>query len=146
MNRRVWKNYFPEPRFQMKFLFFLMAGTLVQVAVTYSVIGYFVAENYRFLVKYAALDSEILGILSGELASLIWVMAGAAITFMMGILVVGMGFSHRVAGPIFALRRTIRELSEGKDARLKLRQGDQFTDLADEFNSLVSQLKQKSAA
>ncbi len=146
MNRRGFKNYFPEPRFQAKFLLFLVGGAVVQTALTYLVVGYFVSQNYELLVKYAGLEKDILNILSGELKKLIWVMSAASAAFVSGTFLLGVVFSHRVAGPIYALKRTIRELNGGKDSFLKLRAGDEFTEMADDFNALVRKLKDKKAA
>lgn len=145
MNRRGFKNYFPEPRFQAKFLIFLVGGAVVQIALTYFVVGYFVRQNYELLVKYAGVEQDILVILSSELKKLILVMSAASTAFIAGTFALGVIFSHRVAGPIYALKRTIRELNGGKDSFLKLRAGDEFTEMADEFNALVKKLKEKKA-
>jgi nitrogen fixation/metabolism regulation signal transduction histidine kinase len=47
--------------------------------------------------------------------------------------------SHRFAGPIFSLRRTIRDVAQGKPARkLKFRSRDFWQDLADDYNTMLS--------
>jgi hypothetical protein len=49
--------------------------------------------------------------------------------------------SHRFAGPIFALRRAIREVVEGKPPRkLKFRRHDFWHDLADDYNAMLLRL------
>jgi hypothetical protein len=49
--------------------------------------------------------------------------------------------SHRFAGPIFNLRRTIREIAQGKPPRkLKFRRRDFWHDLADDFNAMLLHL------
>lgn len=49
--------------------------------------------------------------------------------------------SHRFAGPIFSLRREIREVAQGKAPRkLKFRQHDFWQDLADDYNKMLSRL------
>jgi hypothetical protein len=46
--------------------------------------------------------------------------------------------SHRFAGPIFSLRRAMREVAEGKPARkLKFRSGDFWHELSDDFNAML---------
>lgn len=51
--------------------------------------------------------------------------------------------SNRYAGPIYQLRKTIRNIAEGKPAqRLKFRDGDYWHGLAEEFNTMVQQLSQ----
>jgi len=146
MNRRAFRNYFPEPRFQAKFVSILVGGAILQIAFTYSVVAYFVSQNYQMLVKYAGVEPEILAILTAELKSLVWVMSGASLLFILGTILLGSIFSHRVAGPIYALKRTIRDIQAGKPVRLRFRDGDEFTEVADEFNSLIEDLKKKSVA
>jgi hypothetical protein len=46
--------------------------------------------------------------------------------------------SNRFAGPIFSLRRSIREIVQGKQPRkLKFRRRDFWHDLADDYNALL---------
>jgi len=49
--------------------------------------------------------------------------------------------SHRFAGPIFALRRAIREVAAGQPPRkLKFRRRDFWQDLAIDYNAMLAQL------
>jgi hypothetical protein len=49
--------------------------------------------------------------------------------------------SHRFAGPIFSLRRAIREVAAGKSPRkLNFRRHDFWRDLADDYNAMLAQL------
>jgi hypothetical protein len=46
--------------------------------------------------------------------------------------------SHRFAGPVFALRRAIREVVQGNPAKkVKFRRHDFWHDLADDYNALL---------
>jgi hypothetical protein len=50
--------------------------------------------------------------------------------------------SHRFAGPIFSLRRAMREVAEGKPPRkLKFRTGDFWHDLSDDFNAMLARFE-----
>lgn len=50
--------------------------------------------------------------------------------------------TNRFAGPVYSLKRAMRELREGKlRGELKFRKGDYWHDLADEFNALAKQLE-----
>ena len=49
--------------------------------------------------------------------------------------------SNRFAGPIYSLKRTIRDIAEGQPAqRIKFRKHDFWHDLADDFNTMVERL------
>ena len=46
-------------------------------------------------------------------------------------------FSHRVAGPVWRFRKTLRDFNDGKQVEtIKLRKDDYCQELADEFNRL----------
>lgn len=49
--------------------------------------------------------------------------------------------SHRFAGPIFRLRRAIREVASGEaPQRIKFRKNDFWMDLADDYNAMLARL------
>lgn len=49
--------------------------------------------------------------------------------------------SHRFAGPIFALRRAIRNVASGEPARkIKFRKKDFWHDLAEDYNTMLARL------
>lgn len=141
-NRRLSRNYFPEPKFQFRFLRFLLLGSVVQILATCAVLHYFLRQNYVLLVEYAGLDSEVRAILFRELRYLVAAIGATFVVYLAAVAVLGVLFSHKIAGAIYALKRTIKEINEGKDSVLKLRQGDEFKELADNFNQMVANLKQ----
>ncbi len=50
--------------------------------------------------------------------------------------------SHRFAGPIYSLRRAIRDIAQGKPARkLKFRRHDFWQDVADDYNAMLLRLE-----
>jgi len=52
--------------------------------------------------------------------------------------------SHRIAGPVYHIERICREVKKGdKKARVRLRNGDALSDLADEFNSMLDTITQE---
>lgn len=57
--------------------------------------------------------------------------------------------SNRLVGPVFRLRRGLRQLAEGQPVQpIHFRDGDFWRDFADEFNAVAAQLQaaQKTAA
>jgi len=49
--------------------------------------------------------------------------------------------SHRFAGPIFSLRRTMREVADGQPPRkLSFRDGDFWHELANDYNAMIARL------
>ncbi len=54
------------------------------------------------------------------------------------IFVLGLLFSHRIAGPVYRIGKTLRDISKGNlGLRIRLREGDELVDLADTINNLT---------
>lgn len=120
-------------------------GSLLQIGATCAILYYFLKQNYVVLVQYAGLESEIESILFRELKILISVISVTFAVYLVGVAVLGIVFSHRIAGAIYALKRTIKEINDGGEAVFKLRPGDEFQELVDSFNQMVSNLKAGSS-
>lgn len=55
-----------------------------------------------------------------------------------------MRLTNRFAGPIVRLRKALRSIANGEDiTELKLRSGDYWFEMADEFNSVMQRLSQQ---
>ncbi len=140
-NRRKISNFFVEPRFQLRYLGFLLGSTLVPTLICAGVLAYFVRQNYMLLINYAALDPEITSLLLWELKFLSIVIGVTFLCFFAAISVLGVVFSHRIAGVIYNTRKTCREISTGKNTELKLRNRDEFQELSTDFNAMLRSLK-----
>jgi len=58
------------------------------------------------------------------------------------VIVVGLIFSNRIAGPIYSMKRFLRKVSQGHyEGRLTFREHDELQDVAEEVNALVSGLE-----
>ncbi|MFA6599802.1 MAG: hypothetical protein WC352_01965 [Candidatus Omnitrophota bacterium] len=54
----------------------------------------------------------------------------------------GMSFLHRVAGPVYRFRSVLRRMNHGELVHpIQLREGDFFTEAADEINHLIRRLE-----
>ncbi|HAZ10994.1 MAG: HAMP domain-containing protein [Candidatus Omnitrophota bacterium] len=54
------------------------------------------------------------------------------------IFILGLLFSHRIAGPVYRIGKTLRDISKGNlGLRIRLREGDELVDLADTINNLT---------
>lgn len=55
-------------------------------------------------------------------------------------------FYHRIAGPIVRIKRTARDVAEGRPVRrVVLRKGDQLMELQDDINDMLDYLAQRGA-
>jgi nitrogen fixation/metabolism regulation signal transduction histidine kinase len=66
---------------------------------------------------------------------------------LLGILLViifGIFYSHRLAGPVFNLKRRMRELGEGRfQTGMHIRKRDEFHDVEDAFNEMTEGLRSR---
>jgi len=66
----------------------------------------------------------------------------ALLLLVLGVGLAGIVVTHKVAGPIFKMKRQIREVGEGKlKIPGKLRKGDELVDFFDAFESMVRSLR-----
>ena len=57
------------------------------------------------------------------------------------IFILGLLFSHRIAGPVYRISKTLQEISKGNlGLKIRLREGDELIDLADAINNLTEKL------
>jgi nitrogen fixation/metabolism regulation signal transduction histidine kinase len=72
---------------------------------------------------------------------------GTVLVLVLALLVVGVGLAgivvtHRVAGPIYKMRRQLRELGDGNyKVPYPLRKGDELVDFFEEFRTMVKHLR-----
>jgi nitrogen fixation/metabolism regulation signal transduction histidine kinase len=100
-----------------------------------------------FLSKRAAeLEGQAKDVATQQQALLVGLVAG------LGLLVVCVGlagivFTHKVAGPIFKMKRLIRQVGEGKLVlREKLRKGDELQHFFEAFEHMVNDLRARQTA
>jgi hypothetical protein len=66
----------------------------------------------------------------------------ALAVLVLGVSVAGIVFTHKVAGPIYKMKRLLREVGEGKLVlREKLRKGDELQDFFEAFELMVADLR-----
>ena len=82
-------------------------------------------------------DEEISTMISSYLRSVAEVAAGSALVFILVTISVTIMMTHKLIGPTVAFRRLIKELLQEKfGAKITLRKGDAFQEVADDLNSL----------
>jgi nitrogen fixation/metabolism regulation signal transduction histidine kinase len=78
-------------------------------------------------------------LLGGLIASLVVLVVAVGL--------VGIVFTHKVAGPVFKMKRLLREVGEGKlVVRERLRKGDELQHFFDAFEAMVAALRQRQEA
>ncbi len=67
------------------------------------------------------------------------------LAIMVILIVVGIGVTHRIAGPVYRVQRDIdRVLAGEKGVRVRFRKGDSFPELAEKVNQLIERCDRAS--
>lgn len=132
------KIYLINKPFQLKFSFYLAIIILISSAIYPLIIFDFITQvsqaiSSTFPKFSTSLDTRLRSILVPVIA---WQLFFSFLFFLIGIF-----FSHKIAGPIYKLQIFLKKLSnrEGRD-KLYFRDGDYFSEIATEYNKLVDEL------
>ncbi len=132
--KTVWVN----PSFQLKYCL-----TIVAIGFCFAVVNGVFA--YTFLK--VTIDDLVVGparmMEDRFLIPFIQTYTVITVGFMFTLFVLGRILSHRTAGPIYAFENYIRDLLQGKERKLRLRNGDEFRvnleDLADKLQPIIKE-------
>ncbi len=77
-----------------------------------------------------------------RVAEILWLpMLVSTLLGILLVLIFGLFYSHRIAGPLFNLKRMMRRVGEGDlKAAMKIRKNDEFHDVEEVFNQMVESL------
>lgn len=145
-NRRRMSNLFLNPRYQLKFIFWLTVPGLCLIAVNALVFYYYVNESYSILVDLSPMTAAAKTQLNGELNSIIGKLAIFSAFFLCVVVVLGLVLSHRTVGPLYRLKQVCQAICRDDlaEAEIQLRPKDDFKDVADSFRQTIEHLSKKS--
>ncbi len=145
-NRRKLRNFLINPAFQLKYAFWLSASGLTLVSMNAALFYLYTRENYSTLVELSPMTDDVRRLLQTELRLIILQLSALSLAFVILMTLLGIVISHRAAGPLFHFNRIFREIAEGnRQARVRLRPGDDFQDVAASFNRMMDSLEAGSA-
>lgn len=135
-------NFLINKRFQLKFAFFvcswIFALSMIYPIIIYNLFEYFMKLASDPTVRAQSLTPERVKMIENQVLFLLGLLQllFLAITFMLSIFL-----SHRIAGPLYKLRRSLEEIARGNfDLRITFRKNDHFMELQDTFNDMVQHL------
>ena len=142
------KQYLINRRFQLQWMgkiFLLMTAVSIIVGWTiYYAVWDATTTQLKGLVAQAVLtQSQVLPISSTIKSSIALglITRGLILVFILAVLSVFL--THRIAGPIYKIKKTIRLIYDGRSSeRVVLRDHDEFQDLAEEVNHLIDHFQQ----
>jgi sensor histidine kinase YesM len=140
--RLKWIN----PKFQWRYAFlFVSVGLLVSISLA-GVIWFYADQVLRNLISiglslthplYLHTQKQMVHLLMAVLAIVVFFVG---VSFVMGIYV-----SHRIVGPLYAIKRSLESLRRGETAaaRISLREDDEFRDIAEVVNGMVDDMEKR---
>jgi hypothetical protein len=128
-NRR--RQHWIDPRFQGKYLLQILGLELLVAVVTMVMTLALVATLFSSGFEHGLGWNRIFYCFVGML-----ILSSAVMTW------IGVRVTHRICGPVYRMRQDLVAIRVRSSERpIKLRDGDEFQDLADEINRTVDYLK-----
>lgn len=125
--------------FQLRFSFYVVSW-LFALSLIYPLIIY---NIFEFLLKHMALDpmGPELAKLDGVRKEMVRLLVFLQLLFVVVTFCVSIFVSHRIAGPLYKLKKFLVAAKEGKLGELHFRKSDHFQDLAESFNEMADGIR-----
>ncbi len=138
--QRKLKNIFVNGTFQTKIIILVAGITLMQGVMS---VGFIYVAFKQFVDSWTNIVIESGDVLEAVKLLNTEVLIGVFIAnagFFLFALFMGIYFSHKIAGPNYAIKRAITNLLDGVDHHtVTLREGDEFHDLAEKINVMFAE-------
>ncbi len=135
-------NFLINKRFQLRFAFFVCSW-IFALSMIYPIV---IFNIFEFFIKGFADGNTVVPTLTSDKVKLIenqvLVVLGIIQLVFLGItFILTIFLSHRIAGPLFKLKRAIDDVKNGNvDQKIYFRKNDHFIELQDSFNEMVQYL------
>ncbi len=141
MQQRTWRrrNYFVRKEFQGRFILRFFLTILIGAVVFTAIFSLF--SSHTITVTY---EGSVLRIDRTPKALLVEILRTYGVYIFLlglGISIVSLFISHRIAGPLYRLEKSVEEITKGKlDFKITLRRKDELKELAASMNSMMREL------
>ena len=140
------KQYLILPNFQFRYIGLLIGITSFVCLAFVLAAKHYINLNLDPLIESGLISSPALTELIKLEKNFLWENLLSVFLVLISIVTLaGIFITHRIAGPIFALQRRMKEILNGemKDKSLRIREGDEFQYLIDTFNEMTSSLRRQ---
>lgn len=161
-----WRYFIDKP-FQIRFILRFTILILVGLALSVGVLAYFNSRkfdtNLLYRVKNADEIATIQAQFPGSNAPFYLIvdmnnpvntfqiqllpMILMSILYLLMIIIFGLFISHKMAGPVYRIKKTLREVADGKvsvsEVKFSLRKRDELKDLVDSLNDFLDKTNKK---
>lgn len=133
-----------DPTFQKRYSMLLLSVVLLVSSVLIATFWFHSEQVLKTLSSAGVLPQHSLYLLiEKQMHSLMWSVVAVVVLFSIFVLMLAKFLSHRIVGPIFAIKRSLESMTRGdlEGARLKLRSDDEFHDVGELVNQVVDAQK-----
>lgn len=139
-------HFVVNKRFQLKYVTLLLSLTVVLCLGFAFASQYLVDIDVRKIATEEKLSgSDIESIIKEEKRAVVGNLMKVFFVVALLMMVLGTYITHKMAGPLFALQRRMKEVVHGdfKATLFKVREGDEFQDLIEAYNEMIFALDNK---
>jgi sensor histidine kinase YesM len=134
--------YLLNKGFQLRFAFYVCSW-LIALSLAYPLI---ISNLFDYLIQYLALDplGPALATLEKTREDLLWLLILMQAVMLTITFLISIFMSHKIAGPLYKLRRYFQEVRAGKlDQKLSFRKNDYFQELVPDYNSMMETIRHR---
>ena len=135
-----------DPKFQKRYSFLLMSVVLLVSTVLIGTFWYHSDQVLKTLSNAGIVPEHSLYLLvQKQMQALLLSICVVVGLFCIFVFMVASFLSHRIVGPVYAIKRSLECIGRGDlgDARMKLREDDEFQDVAALVNETVNRLERR---
>jgi sensor histidine kinase YesM len=136
-----------DPGFQRRYAILLIAIVLIISAILLGSFWYHSKYLLQSLADAGISNSHFLySMIEQQMGSMLVSVCVVVAVFSALVFILSTYFSRRIVGPIFAIKKSLVHMQQGRfsEAELKLREGDEFQDVAELINSLNNKIQRSS--
>ncbi len=135
-------NYWIKKSFQSRFSLRFAVLILVEAALI-SVLFFFISRG-TLTTGYHGSEVRVENTAYFFMTAFLMISAIAAVAMALVAMLVFIFFSHRIAGPVYHIQKSLGKIMEGNlTYRVRLRRKDELTDLAEDVNKTAQFLEKK---
>lgn len=130
--------------FQIRFAIYVCSWLFV-LSVIYPML---VSQLYDWFFRYLSADpnAPLIALLQKSRQDMLFWLTLMQVCFMLMTFLMSLFMSHRIAGPLFKLSKTLNGLRNGSLARVGFRKNDHFQEVADDYNLMIESVSDQIGA
>jgi methyl-accepting chemotaxis protein len=141
---RSWRNVFVAKRFQLRLIAYFTAIGLVLASFYTGILAFFSRATFQSLLGHTMLGAGHRAALLDAFDQLLLRTAAFSAVFVLLCALVALMISHRMAGPLYNLRRCLERVQTGDlDVDCHFRKDDDHRELADAFNGAMETVRSR---